>query len=55
MTTITLNVKDEYMTEFLEELKKFAKENNLTEKELSIFGLSVEKYEKIYKKDEDSE
>ena len=50
MTTIKINIKDEYMDEFLEKIQEFAKENNLTGKELNIFGLSIEKYIEIYRK-----
>ena len=46
MTKITLNVEDEYMDEFLNELEKFEKENKCKEGDLKIFGLSVQEFKK---------
>jgi len=46
MTKITLNVEDEYMDEFLNELEKFEKENKCKEGDLKIFGLSIQEFKK---------
>lgn len=46
MAKITLNVEDDYIEAFLNELDKFCKENNISEKDLTIFGLSIEDFRK---------
>lgn len=51
MKSICINIEDEDLGLFLEALKEFIKDNNLSSDELNISGLSIEEYEILMKKE----
>jgi len=46
---ITLQIKDENMEEFLNELEKMVNKECNDKKCITIFGLTIEDYKKVYK------
>ena len=51
MKTITLDIEDDCVSEFLEDLKLFVKENSLSDSDITICDLTVEEYSDKWNKE----